>query len=457
MKEYSSLLKSQKEFFRKGETRSECFRKEQLQKLYHLISENTAGICEAMQKDLGKSFFESYMTDIGTTLHEIRLLKNNLSKWSRPKKVRTGIVQWPGRSFIYPEPYGTCLIIAPWNYPFQLLFLPLAGAVAAGNTTILKPSEISTHTEQYLCRIISENFPEEYIACIKGGVETSQKLLEEPFDHIFFTGSTKVGKIIMEKAAKNLTPVTLELGGKSPVIIDKTANLKLAAKRICWGKFLNAGQTCIAPDYVFVPESVKDAFINEAIKAIEGFYGKNADKSADYSRIINDANFERLKTYITAGDTIVYGGISDAESRYISPTLLESTPDSAAMKDEIFGPVLPVLSYKEEKEMVSYIQSREKPLAMYIFSENNSFQNKMLKEIQAGNGAINDTIMQFTNPNLPFGGVNHSGIGDYHGKYSFRNFSHYKSIYKGSSLIDIPLRYPPFKDLTKKIIRRLLR
>jgi aldehyde dehydrogenase (NAD+) len=453
---YSHLIQKQKSFFESGKTKDISFRKEQLSILYSAIKRHEAEISTALQKDLRKSVFESYLSETGTCLNEISLQKKNLKKWARRKKVRTGLLHVPGRSYIYPEPYGNCLIISPWNYPFQLVFVPLAGAIASGNTVIIKPSEISTNTTLVIQKIINEIFDEEYIACIIGGVSETQSLLKESFNHIFFTGSTRVGRIIMESAAKNLTPVSLELGGKSPCIVDKNINLRLTARRIVWGKFINAGQSCIAPDYLFVHEDIKRDLVSAMIEQIEAFYGKDIAASGDYSRIINQFNFERLKNLLEE-NKIIFGGEFIEKEKYISPTLVEGIWGSKIMKEEIFGPLLPILSYSETSEISRHLLGLDRPLALYIFSNDRSFQKRMLREIPAGNGCINDTMMQFGNTNLPFGGVNHSGIGKYHGKYSFSTFSNYKSIYHRSNLFDPPLRYPPYKKLYLKIIRFLLR
>jgi aldehyde dehydrogenase (NAD+) len=453
---YSQLIQNQKNLFESGTTKDLAFRKEQLSRLYSGIKKYEDEIYIALQKDLGKSVFESYLSEVGTSLSEISLQKKNLKKWAAVKKVRTGLMHIPGHSYIYTEPLGNCLIISPWNYPFQLVFVPLAGAIAAGNTVIIKPSEISSNTTQIIQKIIKEIFDEEYIACISGGVLETQALLKETFNHIFFTGSSKVGRIVMESAAKNLTPVTLELGGKSPCIVDKKINLKLTAKRIVWGKFINVGQSCIAPDYLLVHKDIKEDLLQALIEQIEALYGKDASVSKDYPRIINHINFERLKNHLEEGE-VIFGGKFNEKEKYISPTLLEGNWESEIMKEEIFGPLLPILSYSETSEISQYINKLDRPLALYIFSNDRSFQKRLLREIPAGNGSINDTMMQFGNTNLPFGGVNQSGIGKYHGKYSFSTFSNHKSIYHRSNLFDPPLRYPPYKDSVLKIIRFLLR
>ncbi|MCF8381660.1 MAG: aldehyde dehydrogenase [Bacteroidales bacterium] len=457
MREYSVLFEKQKLFYEKGISRNISYRKEQLQNLYKAIVQNEEKIYAALWKDLHKGSFEAYLTEIGIVLDEINFLISNLKKLSRPKRVRTPFTLFKAKSYVTSQAYGQVLIMAPWNYPFQLIVGPLAGAIAAGNTVILKPSELATATEAFVNELIAELFDEEYVACVMGDSVISQNLLNLKFDYIFFTGSPRVGKIIMTAAAKNLTPLTLELGGKSPVVVDETANIELAARRLTWGKFLNGGQTCIAPDYLLVHETVKNQLVDRIIFYIEKSFGKDPQKSPDYLRIINASNFIRL-SHLLKNQKILTGGVSNEEEKYFSPTLIdEPAPDSMIMQEEIFGPILPVLSFKNIDEAINLVESKDKPLAMYIFSNSKKNQKKLLEGIHAGNGAINDVIMQFANPNLPFGGVGPSGMGAYHGKHSFATFSHQKSILIKSNLIDIPLRYPPYKKGYHKIVKALIK
>jgi len=457
MENYSKDIKKQKEFFNAGYTRNISFRKEQLGLLYHAVKSYEKDLADALHTDLHKSPFESYAAEIGFSLSEIRFLKKRLGKWAKPKRTRAALVNFRSVSRVYPEPYGQSLVFSAWNYPVQLIFVPLAGSIAAGNTVILKPSEISPATAEVIREIISKTFPPEYIKCINGGVETGKALLDLPFNHIFFTGSPKIGKIIMENAAKRLIPITLELGGKNPCIIDETADIKVAAKKIAWGKFLNAGQTCIAPDYLMVHESIRDRLVESIQKYIVEFYGDNPEESPDYCRIINRPNMERIEG-LMRGTNIISGGIVNKDSNYISPTIiLEPEKDSPLMTEEIFGPVLPVICYSQKQEVADYANSRARPLAMYIFSRKRSHIRFFLNNITSGNGAVNETLTQITNPYLPFGGVNSSGIGEYHGEYSFRTFSHYKSILKKSKWPDLSFVYPPYTERGMKLIHILLK
>lgn len=457
MDNYLQDIKKQQEFFNAGHTRNISFRKEQLGLLYHAVKSYEKDLADALHTDLHKSPFESYAAEIGFSLSEIRFLKKRLGKWAKPKRTRAAIVNFRSVSRVYPEPYGQSLVFSAWNYPVQLIFVPLAGSIAAGNTVILKPSEISPATAEVIREIISKTFPPEFIKCINGGVETGKALLDLPFNHIFFTGSPKIGKIIMENAAKKLIPVTLELGGKNPCIIDQSADLKFAAKKIVWGKFLNAGQTCIAPDYLLAHENIREKLLDYIKDYILKFYGEKPEESPDYCRIINRQNMERLEGLMD-GTNIVFGGKVNKESNYISPTIVEEPPEgSPLMTEEIFGPVLPVVSYSEKQEAVDYANSKAKPLAMYVFSEDKKTVTYFLKNITSGNGAVNETLTQIANPYLPFGGINSSGIGEYHGEFSFRTFSHYKSILKKAKWPDLPFVYPPYSERGMKIIRKLLR
>ena len=449
------LLEEQRKYFNTGQTREIAFRKEKLETLYKAVRDNQEKIINALQKDLSKSAYEGYLTEVGFILDEIRFTKKHLTKWAKPKRVRTRFFQFPATSYIYPEPYGVSLIISPWNYPFQLLVAPLIASISAGNCSVIKPSEYAIYTSQIISEVIGKYFQANYIAVIEGDASTSKALLEKSFDHIFFTGSGAVGKIVMQAAAQDLTPVTLELGGKSPCIVDREVNLELSAKRIVSGKFINAGQTCIAPDYLLVHRKVKDLMLNRIQTYIHRFYGENPQLSPDYPRIINEKHFLRL-TDLIRDCKVIAGGQTDRENLYMAPTLIEDVSlEDAIMQEEIFGPILPIIPYDNLSEAVSLIKGLPKPLALYFFSNNRKNAQKITNEISFGGGCINDTLMHFANTHLPFGGIGASGIGSYHGKAGFDNFSHQKSIFKKPFLLDVPLRYPPYKNklgMLKKIL-----
>ena len=427
------------------------FRKETLVQLLNAIVIHEDEIIEALYDDFKKPAFEAVLTETNYVITELKDTIKNLSKWAKPKKVFPSILNFPSTDFIYKEPYGKVLIIAPWNYPFQLALCPMIAAVAAGNQVVVKPSELTPKTSAVIRKIIEKIFHINHVECIEGGLEVSQKLLAERWDYIFFTGSPTVGKIIAKAAAENLTPVTLELGGKNPCIIDETANLKLAAKRIVWGKFINAGQTCIAPDYILIQKDMKSHFIAYLKTEITKAYGENPALSPDFARIINTKNWLRLANLIEE-EKVIFGGQTDIENNYIAPTLIEENDmESLLMKEEIFGPLLPILSYEKEEDIKTIISKFEKPLALYVFSENKRFSEKIIKQYSFGGGCINDTVVHFSNKRLPFGGVGHSGIGAYHGRLSFDTFSHKKSIVKKANWLDIPLRYAPYNDKLKSI------
>jgi aldehyde dehydrogenase (NAD+) len=451
MEQYQLLIKKQREFFLKGQTKDIVFREDALQKLRGLIKDNEKNLMDALKEDLNKSEFDSFITEIGIVLEEIRFTLKNFKSWAKPRRVKSTLTGIGSKSFIYPEPYGVALIIAPWNYPFQLAIAPLIGAIAAGNCAIIKPSELTPKTSSILAKMISDHFPSEYIAVIEGGVETSTALLKEKFDYIFFTGSVPVGKIIMEAAAKHLTPVTLELGGKSPCIVHEDANLKLAAKRIAWGKFINAGQTCVAPDYLFVHQRVKDDFLKLFKQAIQELYSGDPIAKGEFTKIVSQRHFHRLIHFLTDGN-IYLGGNYETNDLVLEPTVLtDITWDDQIMQEEIFGPILPVMEYNDLSDIIAQINVRPKPLAMYIFSEKEAVQNELLNNISFGGGCINDTVFHLSSPYLPFGGVGESGIGAYHGKGSFDVFSHEKSILKQTTKFDLPFRYPNTKNALKKI------
>lgn len=418
-------------------------RKESLTKLKRSIQAKESQINQALKEDLGKSTFETYATEIGFILDEIGHTLKNLEDWAAPKKVKTPLTLFPGTSTVYPEPYGVVLIISPWNYPFQLCLSPLLGAIAAGNRVVIKPSEFAPHTSSIIKLIIEEVFNRDEVYLVEGGIDETQILLKQKFDYIFFTGSTMVGKIIMKAASEHLTPVTLELGGKSPCLIEESANLDMAAKRCAWGKFLNAGQTCVAPDYVLIPRKMQEQFIKSLKNYIDQFYG-DVKSSLDYPRIINQKHFDRL-TSLVVPEKIAIGGDFNRDEKYISPTVLRNvTWEDKVMEDEIFGPILPVIPYESLDEAIEKIMSSPKPLAFYVFSENEFQRQNIIKKVPFGGGCINDTVIHLANPNLPFGGVGTSGIGSYHGKKSFDTFSHFKSVFEQRNLVDIPLRYPPY-------------
>ncbi|HGZ8844018.1 TPA: aldehyde dehydrogenase [Staphylococcus aureus] len=442
-----------KAFFNTQQTKDISFRKEQLKKLSKAIKSYESDILEALYTDLGKNKVEAYATEIGITLKSIKNARKELKNWTKTKNVDTPLYLFPTKSYIKKEPYGTVLIIAPFNYPFQLVFEPLIGAIAAGNTAIIKPSELTPNVARVIKRLINETFDANYIEVIEGGIEETQTLIHLPFDYVFFTGSENVGKIVYQAASENLVPVTLELGGKSPVIVDETANIKVASERICFGKFTNAGQTCVAPDYILVHESVKDDLITALSKTLREFYGQNIQQSPDYGRIVNLKHYHRLTSLLNSAQmNIVFGGHSDEDERYIEPTLLDHvTNDSAIMQEEIFGPILPILTYQSLDEAIAFIHQRPKPLSLYLFSEDENATQRVINELSFGGGAINDTLMHLANPKLPFGGVGASGMGRYHGKYSFDTFTHEKSYIFKSTRLASGVHLPPYKGKFKYI------
>lgn len=444
-----TLLQQQRDFFATGKTKEFSFRKQQLENLKAAIKQEKEVVFAGLKADLNKSEFESIFEL--AVVQDIDYAIKNLKSWMKPRTVKTPLTQFPASSKIYPEPLGVVLIISPWNYPFSLAIAPLIGAIASGNCAIIKPSELSAHTSQALAKIINNTFDSNYITVVEGGVETSQQLLAQKFDHIFFTGGTAIGKIVMQAAAKHLTPVTLELGGKSPCIVDSDINLKETAKRITWGKLINAGQTCIAPDYLLVNRQIKQQLITEISQCIQQFYGDNPETSPDYPRIISDHHFERLSQFLTDGE-IVIGGTVNQRDRYIAPTILTNVKaDAPIMQDEIFGPILPILEYDNLTEAINFINSRPKPLALYFFSQDTNKQQQILQNTSSGGVCINDTVMQVGVTELPFGGVGDSGIGCYHGKASFDTFTHYKSVLTKSFRFDLNWRYAPYQDKIEQV------
>lgn len=455
MIDYKKIINNQKKYFLTRATYSIDFRINQLRKLKYLIEKNESNICNALMKDLGKCEFESYVSEISFVISELNYIINNLRTWCKDNKVKTPITSLPGKSYIVKEPYGSVLVIGPWNYPFHLIFSPIIGAIAAGNCVVVKPSELSPNISALITNIINKNFNPCYIYSAEGGIEETTSLLSLKWDYIFFTGSVNVGKVVMEAASKNLTPLTLELGGKSPCIVDKDSDLLVSAKRIVWGKFFNTGQTCIAPDYLFIHKDIVKKFIPLLIKYIKNFYGENAINSSHYGRIINDKHFDRLTSYFKDGN-IIYGGETSKENLYISPTLIVGTKtNSPLMSEEIFGPILPILQFSNLNEIIYFINNRPKPLALYYFSKNENNISKIIKETSSGGVCINETLSQINTHYLPFGGVGTSGMGKYHGKWSYETFTHHKSVMKRSFLLDLKIKYPPY-NLPAKNIRKFI-
>lgn len=433
--------------FDSGKTRPEAWRRGQLERLKAMVEENESAINEALHADLGKSGFEARMTEIGTVLSEIDHTLSRLKSWMQPKKVSTPLSNQPGNSRIVHEPLGVVLIMAPWNYPVNLVLTPLIGAIAAGNCAAIKPSEVSAHTSALLARLIPAYLDPDAFEVFEGGADVSTALLEERFDHIFFTGSEQIGRIVMTAAAKYLTPVTLELGGKSPCIIHEDCDLSTAARRVAWGKFLNAGQTCIAPDYVLVHESVAEAFVERLGVSIRKFFGKDPKTSPDYPRIINERHFDRVAGLMSGGN-IAIGGETDRSEKYIAPTVLTGvSPEADVMREEIFGPVLPVITYRTLDDAIRFVTSRPKPLALYLFAKSKEIYRQVIERTSSGGACINDVVMHLAVPDLPFGGVGASGMGAYHGRASFDTFSHKRAVLTKSEHFDVPLRYPPFSRL----------
>ena len=452
------IVKIQRDFFNKQTTKDIEYRKNALIRLEANIIKYEKEIYNALDKDLKKCEFEAYTTEVGGVLREVRLAIKNIDSWTKPKRISTPIHLMPARSFVVSEPYGVTLIISPFNYPFSLIMKPLIGALAAGNTAILRPSEAALHTADVVEKIISESFDDEFVIVIRGDSTVTEKLLKERFDYIFFTGGVTVGKIIMKAAAEFLTPVTLELGGKSPAIVTESADIKNAANRIIWGKYLNVGQTCIAPDYVLVHKSVSKDFLDNSKKSIHDFYGGNIQKNNEYGRIINLKQYQRIEKLLEIEkDKIVHGGETDSNEKFISPTIIYPVNfEDKIMGDEIFGPILPIIEYSSLVDIITTLNNREKPLALYLFTRDQNVEARVLKEISFGGGGINETMIHYVNENLPFGGVGNSGMGTYHGKHSFDTFSHKKSILKRIGGFTIDLMNPPYKNKLD-IIKRFLR
>ncbi|MCO4792990.1 MAG: aldehyde dehydrogenase [Bacteriovoracaceae bacterium] len=452
----SDIFENQKSFFKTGRTQSIEYRRQQLNNLKKLVEENEKSIHEALYKDLKKGEFEAFTSETGFVVQEIQKTLGHLDKWAKKKRVSTSLIHFPASSYVKPEPLGTVLIISPWNYPFQLLLSPLIGALAAGNTAILKPSEVASHTSDIVAELIPKYFENGVISVVEGAVEETQALLELPFDYIFYTGNEFVGKIIMEKASRHLTPVTLELGGKSPCFIVGDLDLELAIKRVTWGKFFNAGQTCVAPDYLLVEERYFDETVRLFKAHIKELFGSDPSASDDYGKIINQRHFDRLLSYFEK-DQVLIGGESNKDTCYIAPTVIEANFDSVIMRDEIFGPLCPIIKIKSLQEGIDYVNSRPKPLALYVFTSDNYIEEKILTETTSGGVCINDTLIHLSSDTLPFGGVGASGMGRYHGKYSFDTFSHYRAVMRRKLFMDIPIKYPPYTDSKVSTVRKLLK
>lgn len=446
----ADIVAQQRAYYQSGETRDLDFRMRQLRKLLDAINNNQTAILEALKNDLNKPPLEAYGAEIGLVREEIRHTLRHLKGWVRPKRMPIHVTQFPSTAWLYPEPYGVTLIIAPWNYPLLLIMAPLVGAIAAGNCAIVKPSEIAPNTSALVTRILRACFEPRYIASLEGGPEMAQALLAEKFDYILFTGSAEIGRLVMLAAARNLTPVTLELGGKCPAIVDADVDIETAARRILWGKFLNAGQICISPDYALVDRRVKDAFVQATRKALLEFYGADPRQSPDYSRIIDNRHYQRLVALLPsdpAQGRVIIGGQTDATERYIAPTVIDNVPaDSPLMQSEIFGPLLPIIEYDGLDEAIRFVNERPHPLALYFFSHDKEQQKRILNETTSGGGCINDTILHYTTPLLPFGGVGESGMGKYRGESSFNTFTHHKAFIKKGFRLDFWFRFAPYKN-----------
>jgi aldehyde dehydrogenase (NAD+) len=452
----ANLVEGVRAAFSKGMTRPLAWRKHQLERMIAMLEENEDAFLEALAHDLGKPRPEGFITDIAFVISEIELMLKNMKKWNKPERVPTPLVSMPAKSVRIPEPLGVVLVIAPWNYPVQLLLVPAAGALAAGNAVVMKPSEVSSATSEVLTRLVPRYLDNDAVAIVEGGVAETTALLEQRFDHIFYTGNGTVGRIVMTAAAKHLTPVTLELGGKSPVVIDESANVKVAARRIAWGKWLNAGQTCVAPDYVLVHRNVETQFVDALRTTLREFYGNDPHTSSDYGRIVSPRHFERLSAMLTDGQ-VIFGGETVASERYIAPTVLSDVRlDSRLMTEEIFGPLLPIIPVGDVQAAVRFITSRPHPLALYVFAENDRAIDTVIENTTAGGVTVNGTILHLTSPHLPFGGVGESGMGAYHGKSGVRIFQHMKPVLKRGTKIDPSLAYPPYTEKKIKLFRKIL-
>lgn len=453
---YQKVLKSQLDFFNSNATKSIQFRIAQLQKLKKILKANESLLDEAIYKDFKKGSFENYTTELSLVYHEIELGIENVADWSTRSRVDTNLANMPGSSYILPEPLGVCLVIGASNYPYLLSLHPLVSAILAGNTVVLKPSEVAANSSAILAKLINANFDSNYLHVIEGGVEETTLLLKEKFDKIFYTGSSNVGRIILHAAAEHLTPVTLELGGKSPTFVLKDAKLKIAAKRIVWAKFLNCGQTCVAPDYLLVEKGIKQQLIAEIKNQIVKIHGVNPENSEAFARIINKRHFDRIVKLIDS-KKVVFGGDANPENLYIAPTILDNvTFEDSVMQEEIFGPILPIIEFEDLNWAIKMVKAHPKPLALYAFTSSTKKSDRIVKEISFGGGVINDAVMHLANVNLPFGGVGNSGMGNYHGKFGFDTFSHFKSVLERSTLIEPSVKYPPYSGWKKRLLKWLM-
>ena len=455
--EIKQLVEKQRRFYQSHCSKDVSYRKKALKRLRSAIMMYEKDISAALYQDLHKAEMESYMSEIGMVLSELTYQLRHLDAWAKPKKVCTPLAQFPSKSFQLAEPYGVVLVMSPWNYPFQLAMEPLIGALAAGNTVIVKPSAYAPHTSAVIAKLIASCFEESYVAVVEGGRKENKELLEQRFDYIFFTGGVEVGRLVMEKASRYLTPVTLELGGKSPCIVEKSADLRLAAKRIVFGKFLNAGQTCVAPDHVWIDETVRKPFLAYVQYYITKFFGTDPMHCETYPHIVNEKHFQRLKGLMQAGH-ICIGGRTEEASLCIEPTVIENVSfEDAIMQEEIFGPLLPVIGYKELDEALSYVRQQEKPLALYIFTKRKAIAQQVMNSCSFGGGCINDTIIHLATSQMGFGGVGQSGMGSYHGYDSFRTFSHFRSIVQKSNRMDLPIRYQPYTKGKQRLVRLFMK
>ncbi len=442
--------------FATGYTKDYGWRVEQLRQIKRMTEEQQDKLAEALYQDLGKCKSESWTSEIGFIINDVDHSIKHLKKWMKPRKVSTPIAAQPGSSYRLAEPLGTVLIIGAWNYPFQLLIAPLVAAVSAGNCAIVKPSELAPATSKLIAQMVPQYLDNQAIRVIEGAVDETTELLAQRFDHIFYTGGETVGKIVMSAAAKHLTPVTLELGGKSPCIVEQSANLDVTAARIVWSKWMNAGQTCVAPDYILVEKDQAQPLIDALKKKVEDFYGKDVEKSEDYGRIVNGRHFERLSQYLE-GQNVVFGGQMDPQAKYMAPTIvLDPSLDSPLMQQEIFGPILPIVTIDKIQQSIAFVNDRPKPLALYVYTKNSQFEQDVLTGTSAGNTCVNDGFMFMVNPDLPFGGVGSSGMGNYHGQFGFDTLSHLKTVMKRSFLFDVSLRYPPFSRLKLALLKKIL-
>lgn len=452
----ASIVNDLRDSFSSGYTKEIGWRVEQLKKIIQMTEEQQDKILAALKSDLGKCKSEAWTSEIGFVIGDAKHTLKHLKKWMKPRRVSTPIAAQPGKSFQLPEPLGTTLIIGAWNYPYQLVFAPLIAAVAAGNCAVLKPSELAPETSKLIAEIVPQYLDSNAISVVEGAVDETTELLKQRFDHIFYTGGEVVGKIVMRAASEYLTPVTLELGGKSPCIVESSADIDVTAARIVWSKWMNAGQTCVAPDYILVEKSLSSELIAAIQSKLKAFYGEDIQQSPDYGRIVNDRHFQRLAGYLD-GQNVIYGGEQDENTRYLSPTIvLDPDLESPLMEQEIFGPILPVITLDSIKEAIPFVNKRPKPLALYVYTKDARYEEEVLSQTSAGNTCVNDGFMFMVNPDLPFGGVGNSGMGNYHGQFGFDTFSHLKTVMKRSYKFDVSLRYPPFSSLKLAILKKLL-